>query len=299
MPTPALTAQALLEHANRLADFDETPADSCVVHDAGRPITKALASINATTGDLLLAKQLGCDGYLLHHPLAGAARRDFHRVLERMIDMLIAHGVPAEAARAATRSLRRRARYNDHAADWDHLASAARQLDLTLVNVHLAADELGRIEMVRALDDLDDDATVEQAVAALKTIPELAAPDNEVLHVPEGPTGRAGRIAVMHAGGTNGGADAAEALFDCTAAHSRGPVRTVVYIHLSGESAQRLEARAAEGKPGAVIITGHLASDAIGMNLLIQSLRESFDVELIEHGGLTPFPRNDAHPASR
>jgi hypothetical protein len=288
------TADALIEHANRIAGFESTPADTCVIHDAGRPITRALASINATTGDLLLAKQLGCDGFLLHHPLAGPARLNFHRVLERMIDMLVEHGVPAEAARAATRPLRRRSFYADHAADWDHLASTARLLDMTLLNIHLPADELGRLEMVDAIKKLHEDATVEDVIHALRTIPELAAPANEILHVPEGPTGTAGRVAVMHAGGTNGGADAAEALFDSTANHSRGPVRTVVYIHLSGDSAKRLEERAAEGKPGTVIVTGHLASDAIGMNLLIESLTETFGIEIVPHGGLTPFPRSAA-----
>lgn len=296
MATDELTADGLLAFGVELSGMAERPGDSCVVHDAKRPIRKMLASINATTGDLLLAKQMGCDAYLLHHPLTGAARRNFHRVLERMIDMLIEHGVHGDAARAATRLLRRRARYADHAADWDHLASTARLLDMTLVNVHLPADELGRQEMVAALSVLD--ATVEQAIGALREIPELASPLNEVLHVPEGPTGTTGRIAVMHAGGTNGGADVAEALFDCTANHSAGPVRTVIYIHLSGDSVQRLEARAAEGKPGTVVVTGHLASDAIGMNMFMSALRERFGVEIIPHGGLSAFA-NDAARAQR
>jgi putative NIF3 family GTP cyclohydrolase 1 type 2 len=281
----------LMALANRLAGFDETPADSAIVHDSGEPITKALASINATTGDLLLAKQLGCDAFLLHHPLAGPSRRNFHRVLDRMIELLTEHGVPDRAARDATASLRTRLRFHDHAADWDHLASAARLLNITLLNIHLAADELGRREMERAVAQAPPEATVEQVVHALQTIPELAAPSNEVLHVPAGPSGRAGRVAVMHAGGTNAGADGAEALFDTTAADERGPVRTVVYIHLSGEDAKRIEQRAQQSAPGTVIVTGHLASDAIGMNILIQNATRELGLEIIEHGGLTPFPR--------
>lgn len=287
MPTP----HDLMALANELAGFAETPADSSIVHDTGAPVAKAMASINATTGDLLLAKQLGCDTFLLHHPLAGDSRKNFHHVLERMIELLIRHGVPDDTARNATRKLRTRLLYHDHASDWDHLASAARHIGINLLNIHLAADELGRQEMVDALQGLHPDATVEDATDALRAIPELNAPDNEILHVPEGPSGRAGRIAVMHAGGTNGGADAAEALFNTTSNHPDGPVRTVVYIHLSGEDARRIAERANDNSPGTIIITGHLASDAIGMNILMSEATKRLGIEFIHHGGLTPFPR--------
>jgi len=290
MTTPA----DLMSLADRLAGFTESPADSSIVHDTAKPITKLMASINATTGDLMLAKQMGCDAFLLHHPLAGDSRRRFHRVLERMIELMADHGVPDDAARAATHRLRTRLRFHDHASDWDHLASAARHIGIALLNIHLAADEIGRQEMERAIEDLPEDATAEQAVAALRTIPELAAPTNEIIHVPEGPTGRAGRIAVMHAGGTNAGADGAEALFDTTAGDQRGPVRTVVYIHLSGDDARRIEDRAHNNQPGTVIVTGHLASDAIGMNILIERIEKDLGAEVIRHGGLQPFPRQTA-----
>ncbi len=290
MPTPP----DLLALADRLANFDETPADSSVAFDTGRPLNKVMASINATTGDLALAKSLGCDGFVLHHPLAGSSRREFHRVLERMIELLVMHGVPEKSARQATRSLRRRLRYNDHASDWDHLASAARHLDISLFNVHLAADELGRRVMAEGVRDLDDEATVEDVIDALREVPELAAPDNEILHVPEGPSGRAGRIAIMHAGGTNGGAEVAEALFDTTLNHTDGPVRTVVYIHLSGDDARKLEERAARGEPGTVVVTGHLASDAIGMNILIDAVEKELGIEILRHGGLTPFENHSS-----
>ncbi len=287
----------LLEFGTELAGFDRTPADSCVAHDAGRPVRKLLASINATTGDLALARQLGCDTYLLHHPLAGAARRNFSIVLDRMIELMMEHGVTREEAEKATADLRRRLRFNDHLSDWDHLASAADLLDLNLLNVHLAADELGRRVMVDALATLDDDATVEDAVAALRTIPELAHPANEIILVPAPPApthptrpdapdvrnAPALPIAVMHAGGTNGGFPVAAALFD------RG-VRTVLYIHCGGDDAKRLEDRHAAGDPGTLIITGHLASDAIGMNLLLDRLGADHpEIETIRGGGLRPF----------
>ncbi|TVQ61506.1 MAG: hypothetical protein EA379_06105 [Phycisphaerales bacterium] len=278
-----MRAHDLLEASSRLAGFDETPADSCVAHDAGAPVRRVCAGINATTGDLLVAREMGCDTFLLHHPLAGDAKRRFHLVLARMVELMEDHGVPPAPARAAVEPLARRARFNDHLSDWGHLADAAKRIGITLLNVHLAADELGRLAMLEALRPLPEHATVADVVRALGDVPELAHPENEIIVVPESDAPRpAGRIAVMHAGGTNGGASVAEALF----AHGVG---TVAYIHLSGEDAGRLEARAREGHAGSLVVTGHMASDAIGMNLLLQWLREEHAVECVAYGGLAPF----------
>jgi len=283
-----MKAHELLSFADRLAGFSTQPADSCVVYDSGRPIRRALAGINATTGDLMLARQLGCDAFLLHHPLAGAARRGFHRVLDRMVELITEHGVTRERADAAVADLRRRSRFNDHLSDWDHLASAAELIGITLVNVHLAADELGRRVMVDAVAGAGPRATLGEVAAALRTIPELAHPANEFILIPGDAGRRAGRVAVMHAGGTNGGASVAECLLDHSTGGA-GAVETVVYIHVSGDDAKKLEARAGEGRPGSLIVTGHLASDAIGMNLLMGALRREAGLEVIPGGGLRPF----------
>lgn len=284
-----MRAHEMLEESSRLAGFERVPADSCVVFDSGAPLTRVMTSINATTGDLLLAKQLGCDGYLLHHPLAGAARRNFHLVFDRMVELMTEHGLTRDDARSVVEDLARRSRFADHLSDWDHLAAAAANVGITLLNVHLPADELGRRVMVEAVRTLGADARVRDVVAALRTIPELAHDANEFIIVPGGDDQPAGRVAVMHAGGTNGGASVATALFE------RG-VGTVVYIHLSGDDAKRLEDRAREGKPGRIVVTGHLASDAIGMNILLEHFQRTRAVSFVRHGGLKPFERRRGRP---
>ena len=289
-----MNAAELLRHGTALAGFSDIPADSCVVHDTGRPIKRALSSINATTGDLLLARELGCDAFLLHHPLGGSARRDFHHVFDRMIELMVSYGVPAKIATEAQANLRNRCRFNDHASDWDHLASAAELLDITLVNVHLPADELGRQVMVQAIESVAPDATIADVAAALAEIPELGHSINEILLVPDDADRPAGRVAVMHAGGTNGGAEVAACIFE----HADPVVDTVIYIHLAGDAATQIRTRAASGERGSIIVTGHLASDAIGMNLLIHDLESNHGIEVIRHGGLRPFAATASRPTA-
>jgi hypothetical protein len=75
-----------------------------------------------------------------------------------------------------------------------------------------------------------------------------------------------GEVAVHHAAGTNGGTEVASAYFD-------NGVDTVLYIHVgAGDTATLQEEYGGEGKN--LVVTGHIASDAIGMNTFIDALEE-------------------------
>ncbi|MDK2463489.1 MAG: hypothetical protein QI223_01765 [Candidatus Korarchaeota archaeon] len=59
-------------------------------------------------------------------------------------------------------------------------------------------------------------------------------------------------------------------------------VDTVIYIHLElGD----LSALRESGVRGNLIVTGHIASDSVGINLLIDEL-ESRGIEVITYGGI-------------
>lgn len=279
-----VTPNELLNWGSKLAGFDLPPADSCVVWGGDRPVTKLAASINATTGDLLLARELGCDGYLLHHPLAGSARREFHHVMDRMVELMCENGLNESKAREATAPLRKRLQFNDHASDWSELEAAAARIEMPLVNIHLPADELGRQIMVEAVREINEDASLDDLESTLRTIPELNHPTNSILRVSSDHSQPVGRIAVMHAGGTNGGAAVAKALLE----HAR--VGTVIYIHLAGPDATEIEST--ETHLGHVVVTGHLASDAIGMNALMNEAKREFNLQFVPLGGLLPFTRS-------
>lgn len=273
-----MTPSDLLTWASTQAGFTSVPADSCVAFAPDRPVTRIASAINATTGDLLLARQLGCDAFLLHHPLAGSASREFYKVLDRMVELLLQHGVDHQAAANAVQPLRTRIRFRDHASDWSSLQAAAELLDLPLFNIHLPADEFGRRAMVDAVSRLTPSDTLADLEKALQALPELTHPANEFIRLTGDPDRPIGRVAVMHAGGTNGGASVANALFDAG-------IGTVVYIHIAGEETPKL----VDENRGHLLITGHFASDALGINLLMRRAAEHFGVQFVPMGGLLPF----------
>jgi len=261
-----------------LVGWESVPGDSAVYVD-GEAVERALVGIDLESAEIQLAHREGYDLVLTHHPAGGRARLDFPDVLDRQVEFMVAHGVPAEQAEDAVADLRRRASYGAHSANYRHNPSVAELLDQPYMNVHLAADELGRRRFVEVVEDLLAEATVADLKAAFeRAFPEFRTAATDV----ETRVGRddnpAGEVAVHHAAGTNGGASVARAYFEAG-------VDTVVYIHVGADDAAEL--REAYGDEKNLVITGHIASDAVGMNALVEAL-EARGVDCTCISGLSP-----------
>jgi hypothetical protein len=273
-----ISTDELVDLALGMSGMERLPADSCV-HLPGTGLRKVLFGIDIGTAELLLAREIGCDGVIAHHPCGGSATRRFAEVLTRQIEFMIDHGVPQAAAREAAQPLISRSIMSGHAANADHVPSVARLLGMPLLNVHLPLDELGRQIMVDTIDDyisgLAQAPRVQDAVDALMTLPEFSSADTRIM-IPVGAVDAPlGRLAIVHGAGTNGGARIAQTYF----AHGIG---TVLYIHCSGEEVARLRESETTGN---LIVSGHIASDLLGINRYVAQI-ESRGVEVVRISGL-------------
>ncbi len=82
-----MDTQQIMRTSLRLAGFKSVPADS-EIHVKGRRIRKVLVAIDVGVAELLLARDLGCDAVIAHHPAGGRARLDGYKVFLRHIDQL-------------------------------------------------------------------------------------------------------------------------------------------------------------------------------------------------------------------
>ena len=154
-----------------------------------------------------------------------------------------------------------------HAENYDHLPSMARMIGIGLMCIHNPCDEIGRRLMDEALRaQLPEKPRVRDAVAVLESMPEFRSALTHIV-VRMGTTDHPlGKWAVHHGAGTNGGVPVARAAFD----HG---IDTVFYIHIDAGALRRLwEAYGREG-PRNLVVTGHVASDSIGINVLVRELR--------------------------
>ena len=81
--------------ANRLAGCDRTPLPDSQVYLDGE-VRRVFVGIDVDVGELLLARSLGADGVIAHHPIGSNARLGLAAVIERHEAQMRAEGIPAD-----------------------------------------------------------------------------------------------------------------------------------------------------------------------------------------------------------
>ncbi len=258
-----MNTEGIMELSLKLAGLKKAPHDSAI-YVKGENIEKVLFGIDAGVSELWLAKQLGYDAVIAHHPQGGTAAINFYQVFKRHIQQMINAEVPRkEAEKAVTKKLKR-LEVQAHTSNYAHAVDVARLLKMPYMNIHTPLDAIGRRIMSEQIQSRTRrNSTVQDVVSALKELKEFRNAGTEI-KIRLGKTERpAGKVVVSHGAGTNGGYEIAKTYFK----HGIG---TVVYIHISPIDLEKLKS---ESK-GNVIVTGHIASDSVGINPLIHELEK-------------------------
>jgi putative NIF3 family GTP cyclohydrolase 1 type 2 len=266
----AVDTDKIMKVGLELAGWKKRPADSAV-HVKGKNINKVLIGIDIGTAELMLAKHLGCNGVIAHHPI-GIAAINFYKVFDRHLDFMVEQGVPKRVARNVVEKLKERIETRNHAGIYNGVVGAARALGMPLVNIHQPCDEYMRQVIMNAIKT-DKTEYVSDIVKSISKIPEFRHAATKIRVRFGNQNNKAGRWALVVAAGTNGGFGIAKTYFQ----HG---ISTVIYLHMDyGELIKMRE----EKLRGNLIVMGHLGGDSIGLNGLAEKL-EDLGVETVRVG---------------
>lgn len=252
--------------------------------DLDRDVKRILVGIDMEIGEVMLADRLGEKGQpidliMAHHP-EGKATAGLYDVMHLQEDLLHQLGVPINVAEGIMASRISEVRRGLMPLNHNRAVDAARLLDIPFMCCHTPADNLVTEYVQRKIDEGNCE-TLGDIVKALKEIPEYA----EAVKTGAGPTivvgskdRRAGKVFVDMTGGTSGSEDAYGKL-------SVAGVGTLVVMHISEKHRKEAEKNHVN-----VIIAGHMASDSLGMNLILDELAKQ-GVEILTCSGLTRFQR--------
>lgn len=255
----------VMEIALELAGLKEIPADSGVIVDGGE-MRRVMFGVDMEVSEIMLAKQLGYDGVITHHPKGGYPMLNLYQVMDNQIDRMVQAGVPINKAQKALADRKEEVEHSYQVNNYDRASSAARLLEIPFIAIHTPADVIGERLVQEHLDKKlgkNPRALLKDVVDCLLEIPEY----QNSLAKPKIWVGRddsfAGKVWVTMAGGTGGGSKVAKAYFDAG-------VGTLVVMHMTEEV---LKAVRQQGI-GNVVVAGHMSSDSIGINHIIKGLEE-------------------------
>ncbi|HDL84880.1 MAG TPA: hypothetical protein ENH11_00845 [Candidatus Acetothermia bacterium] len=260
-----MDTDAIMELALEMAGLAEVPGDTAI-YLPGKTVERVLFGIDIGSTELILARNLGYDLAISHHPMGGEAIVNFHLVLERHVQQMATARVPIDVARNAIGNLVYERRILNSMRNYDHAPSIARLIHMPYMNIHTPLDEIGRKRMADAASQLSEQDTVHDLITLFQSgFGEFQHAKTTIEAMVGSPDNRLGRVAISHGAGTNGGYPIAKAYFD----HG---VDTLVYIHCRPNDAQHL-AQEYQEKEKTLIVTGHIASDSLGINPFIEKLR--------------------------
>lgn len=260
-----MNTDQIMKLALDMAGFEVTPADS-EIYVPGDGLRRVLVGIDIGSAELVIAKNQGYDAVIAHHPAGGRARLEGWKVFEKHIDQMREAGVPDDDAREAIRKKISALEVEVHSVNYDHVPSVARHLKMPFLNIHNPLDELGRrrvAEVIQRQLSTNRDATVADLIGSIGTIPEFQRASTEIKLRHGALSNRAGRTVFSHAAYTNGGYEVARTYY-------KYGVNTVIYIHISEPDLAKLTADGV----GNLIVTGHIASDSVGINPFLAELRK-------------------------
>lgn len=251
-----------------------------------KTLKRIMVGIDAYQPELLLADRLKergrpVDLVLTHHP-AGYGIKKLPEVLDIQTVQWIEFGVPAHVAENLNEERSEEVTRRFHVMNTDAAVDAARLLDIPYMCSHTAADNWA----YRHLQDLINKArpsNVEDVIEVLQSVPEyqhqarLQAPPMQVSGKKKT---RCGNVFVSMTGGVMPKEQALDEL-------SRSGISTLVVMHIPEEAL----AVARKAKLN-VVIAGHMASDTLGMNLMLdKALPRGDEVEVIECAGFKRVDR--------
>lgn len=251
------------------------PADTAI-YVPGKDINRVIITIDPDPIYFMIAKDLGYDLVISHH---FTSTMDAWKVFYRHVDLMVMNGIPKEVAYKAVDKRAKALQISYHIKNYDNADSIARLLKIPFMNIHSPLDEIGRRIMQDTINDhlkKRKETTVKEIVDALYQLEEFKVAKTKIL-VPHGsPESKVEKVVVAHGALTNGGFEVAKTYFDYG-------FDAVVYIHISPSDLEKLKQY---GK-GNLIVTGHIASDSVGINPFVRKL-EKEGLEVLKLGGVIP-----------
>lgn len=243
--------------------------DTAILHgNPDTPVNKLMVGIDIEIGEIMLAERLreieGLDLVLSHHP-EGKAYASLYKVMDLQVNLLVKAGLPEKLAREMLTERQHEVERRLMAANHTRSCDAAKILDIPFMCAHTPADNhvshyLGRLFKEKKPKKVSDVIDILMEIPEYKLACEVNAGPKIIIGSPNRKTGE---IFMEMTGGTEGSSKAYDKLY-------KKGTRTLIGMHLSEDHFKKIRDMNLN-----VVIAGHISSDTLGLNLLLDKIEKS------------------------
>jgi hypothetical protein len=250
-------------------------SDTRILHgDAELEVKKAIVGIDMEVGEVLLAYLLNrdldrkIDLIIAHHPEGHALVRLFD-VMKLQSDLMASCGITLSVAEKLMEKRIGEVERRLMPVNYNRTVDVARLLGLPMMCIHTAADNCVSSYLTR-LFEKEKPSRLKDLLQLLKGIPEYQK--SALLQVPPrivsgSEDSRCGKISIEMTGGTEGAKEVYEK-------YAAAGVSTLVGMHISEEHLENAKKANLN-----VVIAGHISSDSLGLNILLDSVEKKGRLE--------------------
>lgn len=261
------------------------PDTAILYGDPDTQVKKIMVGIDIEVGELLLADRIrqaqGLDLVLSHHP-EGRAYVLLHEVMQLQVDLLEQAGLDKNVAQKFLDERRNEVERKILPQNHTRPIDAARLLNLPFMCMHTPADN-HVYHFLKKLMERRRPRKVQDIVDILSEVPEYQEAKKNMAGpriLLGSPKKQVGKIFFEMTGGTEGSKDIFGKLY-------RAGVRTLVSMHLSEEHLKKVKDANLN-----VVIAGHISSDCLGLNLLLDRIEKEEKLEIIGCSGFKRISRS-------
>lgn len=262
-----MNTEELMQIALEMSAFEEIPADS-QIFVRGNDIKRILFGVDVDAAGILIAKQLNFNAVIAHHPPGNEAQiYGMPKVMLRHIDQMKSVGISEKNAKKALEIIRGKISRQRNVINYDRVTSVAKLLEIPFLNIHTPVDAITKKYFDDYIDSFlssNKSANVSDLIKSLNEIDEISKGlTKPALRIgdDESPVGK---FFVAISAGTSGGAAVAKAYF-------KAGINTLLYMHLGEGDYKKLKKERVKGN---LIVTGHMPSDSIGINIYLNELEK-------------------------
>ena len=231
--------------------------------------------------DMLKKSNTDIDLVMSHHP-AGKAYANFYEVMDLQIDMLVKEGISVSVAESLLSERKAEIERKVSAANHNRVVDIAKWLKINFLCAHTPADNLA-YRYIKNIIEKRKPYKLKDIIDILLEIPEYkyaSTYNNPPKIVLGNKDSKVSKIHIEFTGGTEGPIDIYKKL-------AASGVDTIIAMHQSEEHFKRCKEERIN-----VIFASHIASDTLGVNLLLDVLEKKEKLKIYEFSGFRRFRHN-------